>query len=225
MDAGRYKNKLFSLMGDSVSTLAGYSEPEGFEFYKGMNKFKAGVFAPEDTWWGQVIAKLGGELLVNNSIAGSMVCKSRGCEIPSYACSDERTASLHRSGAMPDVIMVFMGINDWGCAASPEGIFTESYCTMLEKLRKNYPLAELWCFTLPVSTRKTAENFEFPYCYGGRHIAEYCAAIRACAEKYGCRTVELYSPAEPYDTADDFHPNLEGMQTLADAILNSVMNE
>ena len=55
-----YKNKLFSILGDSISTLDGYTEPDGAAFYTGMEKFRADVFTPDDTWWGQVIQYLGG---------------------------------------------------------------------------------------------------------------------------------------------------------------------
>ena len=107
------------------------------------------------------------EVLVNNSFSGSMVRKSRFCEIPSYGCSDERTSGLGRDGEIPDVIMIFMGINDWGSGADPKpgcesddiSVFSVAYRKMLEKLQKNYPGTELWCFTLPVSTQKNKANF------------------------------------------------------------------
>lgn len=225
----RYKNKLFAIFGDSISTLDGYSRPDDAAFYVGMQKFKAGVFAPEDTWWGRVIEHLGGVLLMNNSISGSVVCKHPDCLISSYGCSDERTSALSREGTFPDVIMIFMGINDWGRGIKPtpddesaEGdlsIFSVAYRNMLEKLQKNYPQAELWCFTLPVSTCTHRQDFVFPYDCGGHHIEEYCEVIRACAKKCGCRVIDLYGSSVPYDTIDGFHPNAEGMKTLADAVI------
>ncbi len=227
-----YKNKYFSILGDSVSTLDGYSEPDFAAFYEGINKFKADVFSSDDTWWGQVITRLGGELLVNNSFSGSMVHKHRLCEIPSYGCSDERTAALSRAQQTPDVVMIFMGINDWGCGAKLTPVekseqndisyFSVAYRKMLEKLKKNYPEAELWCFTLPVSTCKDDETFAFPYCHGGRHIEKYCEWIRTCAKEYGCRVIDLYCSEIPYDTIDGFHPNKEGMKTLADSVLQQL---
>ena len=187
---------------------------------------------PSDTWWGRVIEHLGGELLVNNSISGSTVSKSPQFEIPSYSCSDERTSALSVDGQSPDVIMIFMGENDWGRGvrlaprdeyeADDKSIFSVAYCTMLEKLRKNYPQAELWCFTLPLGTCKSRADFVFPYRYAGRHIEEYCDAIRAAAEEYGCRVIDLYRFSQPYDTIDGFHPNKDGMKTLADAVIGSL---
>ncbi|MBO5109305.1 MAG: SGNH/GDSL hydrolase family protein [Clostridia bacterium] len=227
-----YQDKYFSILGDSLSALDGYSQPEDAAFYTGMMKFEANVFLPEDTWWGQVIDALGGTLLVNHSIAGSMVSRHRSCEIPSYGCSDERTSALSRDGHVPDVILVLMGTNDWGCPIQPTpdetsakddlSIFSIAYQTMLEKLRRNYPTAEIWCCTLPVSTSTQNEHFVFPYCYRGHHIEEYCEIIRACAEANACRLIDLYRFAPPYDTVDDFHPNSEGMQTLSAAVLSQL---
>ena len=223
------------MLGDSISTLEGYSKPYYAAFYEGRQKFKTGVFLPEDTWWGQVIARLGGELLTNDSFSGSKVIKSVGCEIPSYACSDERTSALSDRGVHPDVIMVYMGTNDWGggvrvtpsCEAETGdvGVFSVAYACMLEKLRENYPRAEIWCFTLAVSMQSRREDFVFPYRYGGRHIEEYCDTIRTCAKAYGCRLVDLYRVGVPYDTNDGFHPNAEGMKTLADAVLKALEKE
>ena len=58
-----YQNKYFSILGDSISTLEGYSQPREAAFYSGERKLKSGVFTPSDTWWGQVIERLGGQLL------------------------------------------------------------------------------------------------------------------------------------------------------------------
>lgn len=70
-----------------------------------------------------------------------------------------------------------------------------------------------------MSDCKDREDFIFPYRYGGRHMEEYCDVIRACAEVYGCRVIDLYRSAQPYDTIDGFHPNAEGMKTLSDAMI------
>ena len=228
----QYKNKLFSILGDSISTLEGYSEPEDTAHYTGLRMFEADVFTPADTWWGQVISHLGGELLVNNSFSGSMVTKHKNCLIPSYGCSDERTSSLDRAGKMPDVIMVYMGTNDrgWGVPPTPDdaavkedmAVFSVAYSHMLEKLHKNYPQAEIWCFTLSRCTRRNSAEISIPDYFRGHHMDEYCNVIRACAEAYGCRLIDLCRAAAPYATVDDLHPNAEGMKTLADAVIRQL---
>lgn len=228
-----YKGKLFSVLGDSISTLGGYSEPYYASYYKGPYcKYNVDVSMPEDTWWGQVIKYLGAELLVNDSFSGSTVIKPRGCIVPSFACSDERTSGLGVKGICPDVIMIFMGINDWGSGARLEpknetekediSIFSVAYSTMLEKLRKSYPQAELWCLTLPISLCKRKENFEFPYCYAGIHIEEYSKIIRTCAKNNNCKVIELYSKEDRYNTIDGFHPDKEGMNDLKNMIIKQL---
>jgi hypothetical protein len=107
MDTEKYKDKRFSVLGDSISTLQGYSEPKNAEFYDALRMRKAGLHGVEDTWWGQVIARLGGKLLVNNSISGSTVCRRPTHTIPSYACSDERTSALHTEKGTNCIYRVF----------------------------------------------------------------------------------------------------------------------
>ena len=224
-----YAGKLFSILGDSISTLGGFTEPRDAAFYDGDKKYESRIFTPADTWWGMVIGALGGRLLVNNSVSGSMVSDHPCCLIPSYGCSDERTSALSRAGLLPDIIMVLMGTNDWGCGVKlfPENdgesgdpcVFSVAYEMMLSKLRRNYPGAEIWCFTLPVSTHKQMEMFEFPYRSRGRHIGEFCSAIIETAKKCGCRTIDLYGEKIVCDTIDGFHPNLEGMKSIAKVVL------
>lgn len=228
----KYRNKLFSILGDSISTLDGYSEPDGMAFYAAGKKYEAQVFSPEDTWWGIVIQALGAELLVNNSISGSMVSDHPCCLIPTYACSDERTSTLGKNEKEPDVIMVMVGTNDWGCGVKPipendlesadPCVFSVAYSMMLDKLRTNYPRSEIWCFTLPVNSKKQNEELEFSYRSHGRHIEEYCDVIRSVSEKFGCRVVDLYSELLSFDTIDGFHPNVSGMKSIADVILSKM---
>ena len=193
MSLEKYKGKLFSVLSDSIGTLEGYSEPYDASFYEGVTKYKANVYEPKDTWWGQVIEILGGELLVNNSISGSMVCKCKSCIVPTYSCSEERTSALGKNGFLPDVIMIYMGTNDWGNGTKITpfderergdiSIFTVAYEQMIERLQSNYKNAEIWCITLPVSDFGQREGIEFPYWYRGRHLNEYCQAMRECARK------------------------------------------
>ena len=221
----------FSVLGDSISTLDGFSYPLDAVYYTNGRKFETGVFSPEDTWWGQVIAHFGGRLLVNDSFSGSTAVKSPACFVESYGCSDERTSYLHKGEGRPDVIMVFLGTNDRGIHAKPAAtepadwedlsVFSTAYTIMLKKLRANYPDAQIWCLTLPVSTWSANVHYKFPFTFAGSHVEEYCAVIRDCANKQGCRVIDLYAQtlARPYDTVDGCHANASGMKTLADAVL------
>ena len=216
--------KYFSVLGDSLSTLEGYSEPQYAAFYDTEKKLESHIYTPSDTWWGMTIEEMSGELLVNNSISGSTVTKRDGYEIESYGCSIERTSSLSKGGISPDVIMVLLGTNDWGMGVDiAEGEYAErsfgsAYSLMLKRLRENYPNAELWCFSLPVSRCSRMSDFSFPYVYKGVHIAEYCHAIRKVAKEHGARLIELYEPKTQYDTIDGFHPTREGMSTIFQSV-------
>ena len=219
------EGRKFSILGDSISTLAGYNPPECAVFYDRENKRLSGVYTPEDTWWGQAINALGGQLLVNHSWSGSLVCKHPACEIESYGCSDARTGALGTEEQTPDVIMILLGLNDrgWGMRVTPGGgenglsVFSVAYAAMLEKLKRNYPEAEIWCLTLP-----HGKDGEFQGAFG-RQIADYCEAIRRCGEQVGCRVVDIYRPDQPYDTLDGYHPTAEGMKIIADAVLDELM--
>ena len=212
-----YKNKYFSVMGDSVSTLAGYNPPECGVYYDWKMKRLAGISTPEDTWWGKVIEELGGSLLVNHSWAGSTVCRLPGCEVESYGCSDERTGALGSEGHLPDVVMILMGLNDLGHGVSlaREGesltSFPVAYGVMLKKIQQNYPGTEIWCLTLPRISGI------------GARAENYNRVIRTCAAENGCRCVDIYRSDAVCDTMGDYHPTAQGMQTIARLVIEALL--
>jgi len=220
-----YKNKYFSILGDSVSTFEGVSTPKYAAYYNTEKKIASDVLRYTDTWWGQVIEVLGGRLLVNNSWSGSTVCFRSEYQVQSYACSDERTSSLGQDGIDPDVIIVFMGTNDFGMGLpivdntradnTSLKFFFNAYNAMIEKLKKNYPNAEIWCLTLPISFLTSR------YC-GGRDIFDYCNAIQKSGEQHHCRVIDLRDCGESYATMDGFHPNAKGMKTIAHAVITAL---
>lgn len=233
----RYFGKQFSILGDSISTLDGYN-PIGYQvFYSGDKCAEAGVSKMSDTWWDKVISFFGGELLVNNSYSGSRVTKLPGREdlFPS-GCSDERTSSLHINGVKPDVILVYLGTNDWAYGArtgyetkilgeDENEEFDAAYNKMLRKLRTNYPHSEIWCCTLCTTFMSGRRDFLFPYTFGGTHIEQYNDIIRKTAAENGCGLLDLYGYGVPYDTIDGSHPNAGGMNTLAALMIRAIAEE
>lgn len=224
-----YYGKQFSILGDSVSTLEGFN-PRGYNvFYQGDICQRAGVSEMKDTWWGKVIDFLGGELLVNNAWSGSLVSRNSGQKeaFPS-GCSQRRTGQLHIGGINPDVILVYMGINDWinGIPVRKPGgddtIFAVAYSKMLADLKNQYPDTQIWCCTLNETYKASDPGFAFPVAPGGTDIRMYNRTIGECARKYGCHILDLHSHGIPCDSIDGTHPTVQGMDTLAVAVIRSM---
>ncbi|MBQ6824603.1 MAG: protein kinase [Clostridia bacterium] len=224
----KYSGKRFSVLGDSISTLEGFNPKDYCLYYTGELCDKTDVREMKDTWWGQVIEFLGGELLVNNSWSGCRVTRVPGNEalFPS-GCCDERTSALHVGEARPDVILIYLGTNDWGRGASVNGEekeeqFGYAYEQMLNKLKKNYPEAELLCCTLPATHMTANPSFVFPHSFGGIHIDRYNEIIkRVASERAG--VLDLASFRILYDTVDGTHPNKNGMNTLSMLVLRAMV--
>lgn len=174
--------KKFSVFGDSISTLEGFTPQSWRNFYEGAEADISGVHSYADTWWGQVIDHFNGELLSNAAYSGSLV---EGDGFPSAtaperiavlaggvgAISPEQIAALevaksnrdgrpisnpvhveasasraqitpetnnvHQSDLAtlhstdispqaPDVILVFIGINDYGWGSAAAGVLGAS---------------------------------------------------------------------------------------------------
>ena len=62
----------FSVLGDSISTLAGFI-PAGWRVHYEGEVQVEGITEPRHTWWGQVIDHFGGHLTANSSFSGSCV--------------------------------------------------------------------------------------------------------------------------------------------------------
>ncbi len=228
----RYYGKNFSILGDSISTLDGFN-PNGYNFfYTGENCIKSGVSNMSDTWWGKVTEFFGGDLLVNNSWADSRVTKSPDRDEPfPSGCSDKRTSSLHINNVMPDVVIVYLGTNDWvkGVKIDSEetqllmpvhsDCFCEAYEIMIQKLKENYPKSEIWCCTLGSTFMSNNSNFEFPKMYGGKDIDEYNQIIKNTASKMDCKIIDIAKYDIPFDTVDGSHPTKDGMSTIATAVI------
>ena len=104
--------KNFSLIGDSISTYAGYSNNaaetnstigSNAVYYGNKNK----TITVNDTWWMQTVNETGMNLLVNNSWSGDKVSE----------LGINRATQLHdntgsNAGTTPDIIAVYIGIND-----------------------------------------------------------------------------------------------------------------
>lgn len=217
MEEKRTKQALkISVMGDSVSTYEGWN-PYGYAvYYKDDVAYENELRTVDDTWWMQVIRSVGGELCVNNSFSGSFVSDKSFVS----ACSEVRCSSLGR-GDEPDVILVYMGMNDRGYRVEigmdkPDDprCFYGGYRTMLRRLKANYPLSKIICATLPIGYKKDYESV--PTATELLEIVErYNEVIRLAVSKEGCFLADISLSGERYETLDYGHPTAQGHRTLA----------
>lgn len=197
-----------TIFGDSYSTFEGYLTPDTMEtwYFLGRNEpQRTDVKTVRQTWWWQVIDRMGWKLEVNNSWSGATICNT------GYGDADYTHRSFmtrHASLGRPDVILLFGGTNDSWCGA-PLGEFkyegwkrADLYCFrpalawLLHHLKDRYPTADL--FFMLNSDLKESINTS---------VADICA-------HYGVPVIKLSGIDK---TAG--HPNIKGMQQIADQVV------
>lgn len=213
--------KQISIIGDSISTYYGFV-PDGYKvYYNEEIALENQLTSVDDTWWKIVCKHLGAEICVNNSYSGSRVS---GNGFP-CASSDERTSSLYTEGATPDLILLYIGANDFGRGIGikenpffyKEAIFYDAYKEMLQKIMHNYPDSQIVCATLMKSSVKGNPQWEYPRSKTGISLEEYNEAIREIANNVGVLVADLEALNTPYETLDTLHPTREGHKTIANA--------
>lgn len=215
---------LVSILGDSISTYSGYN-PKGYAvYYDEEYQKRNGLNSVYDTWWAKVNQSLNAYLCVNNSYSGSEVS---GMEFPA-GCCQERLMNLQTAEYTPDLILVYLGFNDFGygvpisCAPlSNNGranlsFFEDAYHQMLTGLRYFYPSAKIICATLMRTTLQWDRQWSFPDRLGGICIDEYNNAIRRAAANCHVSLADLAKRNRKYETLDGTHPTAMGHQTIAD---------
>lgn len=220
--------KKISILGDSVSTFQNYTTPDGV-FFDLFNISYAGMTSVEDTWWMRVIHGLGGQLEVNNSFSSTtvadvpipyhLVSTDRYHRSPLYlsGCSDQRTSQLGN----PDMILIYMGTNDAGYGIDAAA-FERDYRLMLQKLKRNYPRAEIWCGTLLWSYCIKDEEIQYYNAETSASLDIYNEIIRKVVPQENCCLADMAASGEEYAAIDCAHPSVEGMETIATLWLRSM---
>ena len=227
-----------SVLGDSVSTFAGYTPAEAL-FYDSWRQEETGVMSPDDTWWMQVIQNTGMQLLANGSYSASTVCGDSSSEESSAGCSNRRIVDLMgNTGIAPNVILVYMGVNDFfhsidlgsfsGTAAYRNDHyiwdFTEGYELMLQKLQAIYPTSRIYCMTLLESNSWEGTRVNA----NGNTVEDYNSRIRQVAAAHGISVIDLRNCGiESYElgryTSDGVHLNREGAAKIAAYVTNVLL--
>ena len=246
--------KTFSILGDSISTFDGCN-PVGFDvFYSDERLAKTGVTHAQQTWWHLLIDHFGGTLLKNGSFSGSLV---EGGFFPAGDSDTRADAILGDNGETPDVIVCFIGINDygwggakmnadghgsatpaeWAAKAPAEKViaklaapgqlerFATAYASMLARLRKRCPEAEIWCVTLVPGRIQGNEKPQFVYDFRGVPFAGYNDAIRSCARTANAHVADAFACGMDYEAIEGTHPTARGMRQLAGMFAWSMEHE
>ena len=238
------KGKYISFLGDSITTWEGWSNiaPGSTSAAVWYPKSQYGMTDVNQSYWKKLIDRTGAKLLVNNSWSGSR-CANSGSG-PVVSTTNDRCSQLHKTvdGVVvkPDYIVINIGTNDfdnnvligtWNGRGerfpdNPDTVapttFREAYSVMLHRLRKNYPLAKIYCCTIPCGNVKSDGLNEINS--EGVSLSEYNDAIREVATAYGVRIVELATSGLDYYTLSSFycdsnlHPNEAGMERYYELI-------
>jgi lysophospholipase L1-like esterase len=124
------KKTTFNILGDSISTFAGYN-PKGNAIFYPREGYD--VVNKEQTWWSIFCEQTKFHLLLNNSYSGSRISQT-GIEQPlsSAFIAEERLQDFPKS----DFTIIFGGTNDFGQPEQQASllIFKQSYITLINKL-------------------------------------------------------------------------------------------
>ena len=225
----KYTGLSLSILGDSISTFNDYIPVDYNIYYPG----NSGIPMVEGTWWYQVLNATGMRLCSNASSANTNVTgNSVAADGSAPGCSFRRIMDLKGAdGTSPDVIIIYMGVNDFardiplGSFQSPsiqtEGMqttFSSAYELMLLKIKSLYPNASVYCCTLFArDPGLRAPGTNNPVNRNGNTIKDFNKQIRAIATAYGASVIDVYNCGITYEnlsvfTSDGVHPNLPGAQ-------------
>ncbi len=221
--------RLVSILGDSISTYEGYN-PTGYAvYYDKEMQSRNGLTDVYDTWWAKVNQALHAYLCVNNSFSGSRVT---GESFPA-AISPERVNNLRTAQYDPDIILIYIGFNDFGNGIKTTKkslfkrfnplLFEDAYNKMLTDIKGTYPAAKVVCGTLMRTRIAGDDNWAFPEICKGTNFEDYNAVIRKASKENHCCLADLSALGVRYETVDGSHPTKAGHQEIANAWLSFLL--
>ena len=208
------KGKTLSILGDSISTYEGVSNDKAASSATAYNPaFYRGIFPLSSTYWHRVMDNLGLTLCVNNSWSGGNLS---GVDNPDSGVN--RAKSLSRDdGTSPDIIIVFMGINDLGRNVAAE-IFAADYKRTLNTIKELHPSTQVCCVNIPdrdIFLKHRAELFN--------SIIE--SAVKSAGENFFIADLfrsRLNGDLYYMNTLDGLHPDEDGMKIIAEIVENAI---
>jgi hypothetical protein len=244
--------KTISFLGDSLTAFAGWSDNgeynstlDGYDSNNdGTNDVDAnynsygngalsssGITSVDQTWWKQAADDMGMTVLVNNSSSGSKATQTSqdGGTVKSGI---DRCTQLHNdnTNVNPDIIAVYLGINDMLDTSVTVDDFKAAYTTIIGNIQAKYTSSEIVVFTLPYIKLINEELTGF---VDLERLTAFNDAIKSVGEEKGCTVVEVY-PNYSW-TADNWqeycitdvndglgHPNAKGMDLITNAFIDAM---
>ena len=241
----KFEGKKIAVIGDSISTYSGWlpSDISGYDGTQYATYYPHGTLnSVSMMWWYKVAQALNLSPQNNLSIcswSGSRVTGDSEATSTAVCGSSTRRISdlkLRFNNQAPDIIICFIGCNDWGNdvaigdwqtsdAIPQEGTirkFRNSYALMLDKIHATYPHARVFCCTI-------LDDFSRDQTQGwpSNNASDVSThtwneSIREIASALGCDVIELnrcginYSNIKDYYSVDSgLHPNADGHTLMA----------
>ena len=234
------QGKKVSILGDSISTFTG-TMPADYNVYYPEH---GDIPNAGQTWWGQLLTNTGMVLCRNASSANTDVTgNSLALDGSAPGCSIRRLVDLRGTdGSSPDVIIIYMGINDFarsrtlGSFTAPgvqtEGevmVFTDAYELMLQKIKALYPTASIYCCTLLERCDMEGNTGAPAVNLNGDTVADFNTQIKAIAAAYGASVIDFYNCGINYTnlslfTVDGIHPTWIGAGVLSQCATQAVLS-
>ncbi len=229
-----YNGKIISVLGDSISTYAGYiPTSDGYNLehlarYPQDNLF-SGV---EHTWWMQVIERLGAKLGVNDSWRGTTVDGKNATDKTAIS-NVQRIKNLGANGS-PDVILLYGATNDYGQLNNIDTFdkskipaevdlktmqwksLSKAFVNTIMRLQYFYPDAQI----VVILPARTKSYYPMSKLHSGNKLL-----ISIC-EHFGLPYVDLRTCGITNDhLPDGIHPNKVGMDLITEAVMKVMLEQ
>lgn len=222
------KSKYLSVLGDSISSYEGYAKNADHIIYPNYD-----IFKPNRMYWGRFCELTGAQPLVIDGVGSSTITNIRdglgGDETFVGMYHDNRAKQLGKDGIVPDIIVIEGGTNDMALNANlgtydgstdfptAANKFREAYAIMLDKIRTEYPKAEIYCST--IMARPNATDYT---------IKQYNDAIREIAELMGAKIIDFAKCLnsknyQQFISSDNIHPEYDGHIRMCDEMIKAVL--
>jgi len=240
-NAANYEGKVISILGDSISTFAGYiPTADGFNLEHVARYPQDNLLTDvNETWWMQIINNLDAKLGINESWRSTEVYNYIDAEVNgSYDGTKACMASVTRiqnlgANGTPDIILFYGGTNDI-TQRRPVGSFNpdtapaevdltsvkwdtvaDAYVDAIMRMQYYYPDSQIVAM-LPTYTYKNTEAV----------IEEYSSVFAEICDYYGVKYIDLrYCGISVSDLPDGTHPDANGMDYITNAVENVLIGE